>query len=93
MDFKILRGKKILVEKPVAPESAVILTDEAKASQEQELMKRWSKLRVAAIGDEVTGVKVDDSVYVGNALAHSEILEIDGKHYFLVPEASVVIIW
>jgi len=93
MDFKILRGKRILVEKPQKPESAVLLTEEAEAAVEKELMKRWSKLRVAAIGDEVTGVKVDDSVYVGNALAHSEILEIDGKHYFLVPEASVVIIW
>ena len=93
MDFKILRGKKILIEKPKAPESALTLSDKFKAEQEQELMKRWSKLRVAAVGDEVTGVKVDDEVYVGNALAHSEVLEIDGNVYFLVAEAAVSIIW
>ena len=88
-----LRGKRILIEKPVRPDSGVILTDEAKASMDAEFMKSWTKLRVVAVGDEVTSIKVGDKVYVGSALANSEIVEIEGYMFFIVYESSVAIIW
>lgn len=88
-----LKGKRILIEKPVRPESGVILTDEAKASVEAEMFKQYTKLSVFAVGEDVTGIKPGDKVYIGNALANAEIIDIDGKIYFMVYESNVSIIW
>jgi len=88
-----LRGKRILIEKPVRPDNGVILTDEVQASMDAEFMKSWTKLHVVAVGDEVTSIKPGDKVYVGSALANSEIVEIDGAVYFIVYESNVAIIW
>ena len=88
-----LHGKRILIEKPVKPESQVLLTAESEAAMEQEWMKSWTKLKVHATGSECTSVQPGDLVYVGNALANSEIIDIDGSLYFLVNEAAVCITW
>lgn len=89
----VLKGKRVLIEKPVRPESGVILTEEAQASVDAEFMKSWTKLRVVAVGDEVTGVKTGDKVYVGSALANSEIVEIEGYMFFIVYESNISIVW
>jgi co-chaperonin GroES (HSP10) len=89
----ILKGKRILIEKPVRPESGVILTDEAKASIEAEMFKQYSQLVVTAVGDEVTSIKAGDKVYIGSALANCEIVDIDGAVFFIAYESNVAIIW
>ena len=88
-----LKGKRILIEKPVRPESAVILTDEVKAALDQEMFKEYTRLTVSFIGDEVTTVNPGQKVYIGNALANCEVIDIDGKIYFMVYESNVAIIW
>jgi len=89
----VLKGKRILIEKPVRPESAVILGEDVQANLDAEFMKSWTKLRVVAVGDEVTSVKAGDQVYIGSALANSEIVDIDGKVYFIVYETNIAIVW
>ena len=74
-----LKGKRILIEKPVRPDNGVILTEEAQASLDADFMKSWSRLNITAVGDEVTMVKVGDQVYIGSALANCEIVDIDAK--------------
>lgn len=88
-----LHGKRILIEKPMKPESQVIMTAEGEAEMEKEWMKSWTKLKVHAVGTECTHVQAGDQVYVGNALANAEIIDIDGSLYFLVNEAAVCITW
>lgn len=88
-----LHGKRILIEKPIKPESQVLLTEEAEALMEKEWMKSWTKLKVHAVGTECTIVEPGSLVYVGNALANAEIIDIDGTLYFLVNEAAVCITW
>lgn len=91
--MKVL-GNRIMVLKPKAPESLIELTDEAKASMEEEMMKRWSKLEVTHVGDEVTKVKVGDRVYIGApALKSAEIIQYNEEFYFLVNEQSVYIVY
>jgi hypothetical protein len=85
-----LHGKRILIEKPMKPESQVLLSEEAEAAMEQEWMKSWTKL---AVGSDCNIVAPGDLVYIGNALANSEIIDIDGTLYFLVNEAAVCITW
>jgi hypothetical protein len=89
----VLKGKRILIEKPVRKESAVILGEDVQAGLDADMMKQWTKLRVVAVGDECTSVKVGDKVYVGSALANSEIVDIDGYVFFIVYETNVAIIW
>ena len=89
----VLKGKRILIEKPVRPESQVILTEDVQANLDAEFMKSWTKLRVVAVGDEVTSIKAGDKVYVGSALANSEIVDIEGYVFFIVYESNVAIIW
>jgi hypothetical protein len=93
MNNLTLRGKRILIEKPVRPESQVILTEDVQASMDNEFMKSWTKLRVVAVGDEVTSIKVGDKVYIGSALANAEIIDIESYMFFIVHEPSVAIIW
>lgn len=88
-----LHGKRILIEKPMKPESQVILTPEAEQAMEQDWMKSWTKLKVHAVGPDCTQVQAGDLVYVGNALTNSELIDIDGTLYFLVNEAAVCITW
>jgi len=83
-----------MVLKPQAPESLIELTDEAKASMEEEMMKRWSKLEVTHIGDEVTKVEVGNKVYIGAAaLKSAEIVQLEEKFHFLVNTQSVLIVY
>jgi hypothetical protein len=88
-----LKGKRILIEKPVRPESQVILTEDVQANLEAEFMKSWSKLNVVATGDECTSVKTGDQVYIGTALANCEVIDIDGTMYFIAYENNVAIVW
>ena len=88
-----LHGKRILIEKPVKPESQVLLTPEAEQAMEQDWMKSWTKLKVFAVGSDCNIVQPVDLVYIGNALANSEIIDLDGTLYFLVNEAAVCITW
>jgi hypothetical protein len=88
-----IRGKRILIKKPVSPESAVVLTDEVKAAFEREMFQKYSRLKVTAVGEEVNGISPDDEVYVGSALANCEVVDINGELYFIVYESNVAIVW
>ena len=57
----LLKGKRILIEKPVRKESAVILGEDVQAGLDADMMKQWSRLKVVAVGDECTSVKVGRS--------------------------------
>lgn len=88
-----LRGKRVLIQKPPKVESPIQLTEAQQKEIEKDLIKTWTKLTVEAVGDEVTNIKPGDKVYVGAALAHAEVIEIDNNYYFMVNEQSVSIIW
>jgi hypothetical protein len=89
-----VRGKRILIKKPIVrKESLIELTPEMEASLEKDLMMKYSKLEVFAVGDDVTDIKPGDLVYVGAAIAHSEVIQIEEDFFFLVPDHAVSIIW
>jgi len=90
--MKVL-GKRILIAKPEKVQSPVVLSPEAEAEMEKELMLKWNALEVVSIGDEVTKVKEGDRVYVGTSIQHCEIAVINENHYFLVNEGSILIVW
>jgi hypothetical protein len=92
--FKKLRGRRILLIKPVKKESSIQLTAETEAALEAENMKQWTALEVFAIGEDVEEVAVGDKVYVPTfGLQQAELVEIDKVLYMMISEGDIAIIW
>lgn len=92
--MKSLRGKRVLLTMPELKKSAVELSAKDEEAIMQEAMKKWLKLEVFAVGDEVADVKVGDKVYVQTyALESGEKIEIDGTIKLMVTENAIAIIW
>ena len=90
----ILKGKRVLLSRPVLEKSAIELTPEIQAKLHQENMKKWTHLEVFAIGDAVTDVKVGDVVYLPkNAIEQCDILDVDGEVKLMTSDFQIAIIW
>ena len=92
--MKSLRGKRILVSVPELKKSAVELSAKDEEMIMQEAMKKWQKLTVYAVGDDITDIKVGDQVYIQTyALESGEKIEVDGAIRILTNESAIAIIW
>ena len=92
--MKSLRGKRVLLTMPELKKSAVELSAKDEEAIMQEAMKKWQKLEVFAVGDDVIDLKIGDKVYVQTyALESGEKIEIDGAIKLMVPESTIAIIW
>jgi hypothetical protein len=92
--FKKLRGRRILLIKPVRKESSIQLTAETEAALDAENMKQWTALEVFAVGEDVEEVQAGDKVYVPTfGLQQAEIIEIDKVLYMMISEGDIAIIW
>jgi len=93
-DYKKLRGRRILVTKPVAKEHAFELDATTKASIEAEMMVKWTNLEVYAVGEDVTEVAPGDLVYLSTySIQQAEIVEVGGALRLMLQEGDVSIIW
>jgi hypothetical protein len=89
-----LKGKRVLLSRPVLEKSAIELTPEVQASLDQENMKKWTHLEVFAIGDQVTDINVGDVVYLPkNAIEQCDILEVDGEVKLMTSDFQIAIVW
>lgn len=92
--FKVLRGRRIIIEVPVKKESAIKLTEKDEDAIMYEAMKAWLKLTVFAVGDKCEDIKKGDIVYIPySSLEHSEKIDIDGIVRLILNEGDVAIIW
>lgn len=92
--MKSLRGKRVLLTIPELKKSSVELSVKDEEAIMQEAIKKWLKLEVFAIGNEVTDVNVGDKVYVQTyALESGEKIEIDGSIKLLINDTAIAIIW
>ena len=92
--FKVLRGRRIIIEVPERKESAIKLTEKDEDAIMYEAMKAWLKLKVFAVGDKCEDVKEGDMVYIPYAaLEHSEKIDLDGIVRLILNEGDVAIIW
>jgi hypothetical protein len=89
-----IRGKRIIIKKPVIKkESLIEFTPNMEAEYEKDMMMKYTRLEVTAVGSDVTDIKPGDLVYVGAAIAHSEVIQIEEDFFFIVPEHAVSLIW
>ena len=92
--FKVLRGRRIIINVPERKESALKLSEKDEDAIMYEAMKVWLKLEVFAVGDKCEDVKEGDLVYIPySSLEHSEKLDIDGTVRLVLNEGDVAIIW
>jgi hypothetical protein len=92
--MKSLRGKRVLVSVPELKKSPVELSAKDEEMIMQEAMKKWQKLTIHAVGDEVTDIKAGDLVYIQTyALESGEKIEVDGAIKILTNESAIAIIW
>jgi hypothetical protein len=93
--FKELRGKRILVTKPVSETKSLIeITPEVQAELDKEIMTKWTRLTVFAVGSEVVDIKPNDEVYINaSMLANAELVRLDGVDYMMVLDHSVAIVY
>jgi hypothetical protein len=95
-DFKLLRGRTILVNIPVKKESSLQLSVKDEDMIMAEAMKLWNKLTVYAVGDKVEDVAAGDQVYIRTSALNMDTLErldINGEVKFVLNEGDVVIVW
>jgi len=85
------QGKIVLLDKPVY-ESAIKgleLSQEAQASLEADLVKHYTRLKVYAVGEDVTFCKAGDEVLITpRQLSYCDTVELDGKIKFVAKEAD-----
>ena len=94
----ILRGNKVLIDKPEKKKEEskldLILSEDDEKAIEKDMMKEWTHLNVFAVGEEVNDVKVGDKVYVRTgALHNAEIIDMDGSIKMMVLVHDIVMIW
>ena len=94
----ILRGNRVLIDKPAKKEEEnkldLLLSESDEKDIEKDMMKEWTHLNVAAVGVEVTDVKAGDKVYVKTgALHNAEIMDIDGSIKMMVTIHDIVMVW
>ena len=95
-EFKLLRGRTILVDIPQKKETGLQLSGKDEDMIMAEAMKMWNKLNVYAVGDKVEDVQAGDKVYIRTSALNLEIverIEIDGAMKFVLNEGDVVIVW
>lgn len=93
--FKQLRGRRILITKPVAETKSLIeITPEVQAELDRDLMKKWTRLTIFAVGNEVTDLAAGDEVYINaSMLANAELVQLEGVDYMMVLDHAVAIVY
>lgn len=94
MESFIVRGPRVLLTPPVIKESSIEVDEKLKKELLEEQMKKWTRLDVFAVGDEVQNIEVGDKVFVNPLfIRNSENIEIEGETKIIVRAADISVVW
>ena len=94
--MKKYQGKIILVDKPNYESSikGLELSATDKALMEAELVKHYTKLKVYAVGEEVTFCKAGDDVLITpRQLSYCDVVDVDGTTKFIAQESHIISVY
>jgi hypothetical protein len=92
-EFKLL-GPRVLLTMPQINKPTLQLTDELERQWMEKEMQKFNKLEVFAIGTEVTGVEVGDSVTVNPLfIRNAERVNIEGEDKVVIRYPDITIVW
>ena len=93
-DFKQLRGNRILLDLPKKEEGKLIVDENTKEALEREMIQKYQKLTVYAVGDVITDVKPGDSVLVDpSSLSKAPVIPMGDDSKLLVSSFDVILVW
>jgi hypothetical protein len=84
-----------MISKPESEKKSMIeLTPEVEAQLEKEAIAKWTRLKVYAVGTEVTDIVAGDEVYITpGVLAAAEVFKVDEEIFMIVPDHAVAVIY
>lgn len=89
-----LKGKRVLLNRPVIEKSPIEMTPEVQESIDRENMKKWTHLEVFAVGDAVEGISKGDVVYIPKGgIERSDIVDVKGEVKLMVSDFDIAIVW
>ena len=89
-----VKGHRVLLNRPVREERLIQLTPEMEEELNMKELANLKHLEVYAIGEEVTNVKVGDTVYVNLMyLQSAELVEVEGEEKIMVRDSDIAIVW
>ncbi len=89
-----LKGKRVLLSKPMLETSPIHMTPEVQESLDKENMKKWTHLEVFAVGEAVENINIGDMVYVPKSgLERSDVVEVKGDIKLMISDFDIAIIW
>lgn len=90
----ILKGKRVLLSKPIIEKSPIELSPEVQESIDRYNMTKWTHLEVFAVGDLVSDFKPGDLVYLPKtALEQCDVIDVDGNIKLMVSDFQIAIVW
>ena len=93
-NFKQLRGNRILLDLPKKEEGKLIVDENTKEALEREMIQKYQKLIVYAVGDVITDVKPGDSVLVDpSSLSKAPVIPMGDDSKLLVSSFDVILVW
>lgn len=94
MESFVVRGPRVLISPPQIKKSAIELDAKLEQQLLDEQMKKWNRLEVFAVGDDVQGIEVGNKVFVNIMfLKNAEQVEIDGEPKIIVRAADISVVW
>lgn len=92
--FKQLWGNKIYLVMPEKEESKVILAPEINRDLEKEFIAKFDKLKIYAVGSDVTKFVEGEEVLVDpQSLKRASVIEVGKKKLLLISDYDVVHTW
>jgi hypothetical protein len=89
-----LRGSRVLLDQPDIKEPVITLSPEDKKAFDEEQLKKFTEIKVFAVGSTVDGLNPGDFVYVSPYyLQQAQVIEIEGEPKLLIREQDIDIIW
>lgn len=89
-----LKGHRVMLDQPKMKELPFEVTEELKRAMIEEEMRKYVRLQIYAVGDEVKDFTPGMAVYVSPTnLAMAEVIDLDGDLKILVRAMDIAFIW
>lgn len=95
MEIKKLLGHRVYLEVPEEPKSSIIMDPETKAAVEAEQHRKLGRLKVYAVGADITDLEEGDEVMIDPSSAHKvfKIPLSEDREVILISYFDISHIW
>mgnify|MGYP000573666191 CR=1 FL=1 len=92
--FKKLFGQRLLLDLPKKEEGKLIVDENTKEALEREMMQKYNRLSVHAVGGDVSDINVGDVVLIDPAaLSRAPVIPMGEDNKLLVSKFDVILTW